>query len=86
MSLAEARQWVLYIAKRGPLNPSRHLEWGFALLASLLCTANKITIGGQKPTQKSFMRYTFPPLPADDVDASIDDVFNLLKGLHKNGK
>lgn len=80
--MTEARQWVSYVAKRGPLNSNRHLEWGFALLASLICTGNKITIGGNKPTQQSFMRYTFPPLP---VEGSLEDIFNLFKGLKKNG-
>lgn len=83
MSMSEARQWVAYVAKRGPLNPSKHLEWGFALLASLICTGNKITINNRQPTQKSFMRYTFPPEPEE---GTLNDVFNLIKGLKKNGQ
>jgi len=83
LSYAEAKQWVRYISKRGPLNPSRHLERGFALLASLICTGDKITIGGKKPTQQSFMPYSFPAESGGDVEATAEDVFNLFKSLKK---
>jgi hypothetical protein len=86
MSFAEARQWVAYVRKRGPLNTSRHIEWGFSLLASLICTGNKITIAGQKPTQKTFMPYSYPAESGGDVEGSITDVFNLFKRLKKNGQ
>jgi len=85
MSFKEARQWVAYVKKRGPLNSSSHLERGFALLAALICTGNKITIAGQKPTQKSFMPYTYPAESGGDVEGSITDVFNLFKRLKKHG-
>ena len=85
MTLTEARQWVAYVSKRGPLNPNVHLERGFSLLASLICAANKITIGGKKPTHKTFMCYSFPEKSGADVEGSISDVFNLFKGLTKNG-
>lgn len=85
MSYKEARQWVSYVAKRGPLNSSRHLERGFALLASLICTGNKITIAGQKPTQKSFMHYSYPAESGGDIEGDITDVFNLFKRLKRHG-
>lgn len=33
MSVDEAYSWVEYIRKRGTINVSRKLEWGFALIA-----------------------------------------------------
>lgn len=85
MTRAEALQWVQYVTKRGPLNSSRHLERGFALLASMLCTGHKITIGGKKPNQEFFMPFSFPKAAAD-VESTVEDVFRLFKGLAKNGK
>jgi hypothetical protein len=85
MTYAEARQWVLYVTKRGPLNPSRHLERGFALLASLICTGNRITMGGKKPTPQNFMPYSFPADAGGDVEGTAEDVFKLFKSLKKAG-
>ncbi len=85
MSYAEARKWLAYVTKRGPLNSSRHLERGFALLASLICAGDKILIGGKKPTQQSFMHYSHPAEAGGDVEGTAEDVFKLFKSLKKAG-
>lgn len=53
LSYTEAQDWAAYIAKRGPLNLSRHLERGFAMLAVRLAAANGVNVSMQ-----SFMPYT----------------------------
>lgn len=54
ISYAEAQDWAAYIEKRGPLNLSRHLERGFALLATRLAVAN----GYKNVSMYDFMPYS----------------------------
>lgn len=66
--------WCEYIARRGTLNLGTRMEHGFALVAHVLTAVN-----GQKTRIEDFL----PKRKQDEPEASINDVFKLLKGVRK---
>lgn len=82
---AESREWYRYFQKRGSLNVSRHLEFGFALLAQYICKSGGIKFNNGPADMKMFMPYEYPHGREADTDGTIEDVFTLFQSLKKDG-
>jgi len=75
MSFAEAQDWAAYSRKRGTFNIGVRLEFGFAMLATLLAKSM-----GVRAEFRDFM----PNLAAEDEgDATLGDVMDILRGVKK---
>lgn len=72
-------QWAAYRRKWGPLNPMARSDAGFALVASLLCTAHGIRgSDGGRLTQASFMPY---PIQENTEEFTPERAVLLFKNL-----
>lgn len=69
MTFAEAQDWAAYIEKYGPLNLGMRLEFGFALIATVINHA----LGG-KASIEDYMPHT------QKQAGTIDDVMKILTG------
>lgn len=69
LSYEEVLAWQQYRRKRGSLNTGTRMEWGFALLATILVQAN-----GGKAGIEDFMPH------ADERVGGVDDVMKLFGG------
>lgn len=72
----EALKWFDYLRQKGTVNLGTRLEWGFALIATVINNAH-----GGKAKMRDFMPFT----RQEDEEASIDAAFLMLKAAAKKG-
>lgn len=72
MSYAEAQMWMDYMSRKGPLDLGERMEWGFALIATMINRALK-----GKAEIQDFMPFSKPK----SQGASPEQVFSMLKGM-----
>lgn len=74
MSYDEALLWFDYLRRKGTVNLGTRLEWGFALIATVINNAH-----GGKAKMSDFMPFT----QTEDQEMSIESAFLMLKAAAK---
>lgn len=74
LSYDEALKWFDYLERKGTVNLGARIEWGFALLATVINNAH-----GGKAKMRDFMHFT----KQEEPEMSIESAFLMLKAAAK---
>lgn len=70
----EALKWFDFLNRKGTVNLGSRMEWGFALLATVMSNAH-----GGKSKMRDFMPFT----RQEEEDVSIESAFLMLKAASR---
>lgn len=83
MTVDDMARLQIYRRKRGPLNPMLRSDTNAAVIATAIMSAARVT----KKNGENFELSDFMPwMQEEEKEATLEDVFDLFKGLAKRGE